>query len=120
MNRRYSFADVVVVISLLAIGIYSPFLLPKTTDATSLVVRTPDGTQSLSMLRDQVVEVEGKSGLTVIEVESGKARILRSSCPNNYRHEIEGWISQAGAALACVPNQIVLDLSGDGFDSVMR
>ncbi len=120
MSRRYSFADVVVVISLLAIGIYSPFLLPKATDATSLVVRTPDGAQSLSMLRDQVVEVEGKSGLTVIEVESGKARILRSSCPNNHRHEIEGWISQAGAALACVPNQIVLDLSGDGFDSVMR
>lgn len=119
-SRRYSLADVVVVILLLGVGLYSPYLLPKPIPATSLQVRTPEGVKSISLVRDQVLEVDGKDGPTIIEIDSGRTRIVRSTCPDNHRHQVEGWIAQGGAALACVPNQVVLDLSGNGFDSVMR
>lgn len=66
---------------------------------------------SLDLSRDAVHEADGPLGVTRIEVRAGRVRVLSSPCPRqSCRHG--GWIDAPGAALVCLPNQVVVRLPG--------
>lgn len=54
-----------------------------------------------------------------VETENGAARIKTSGCPTqDCVHQ--GWTSQAGAQLICLPNRLVVSLEGSGgVDAVL-
>jgi hypothetical protein len=81
-----------------------------------------DVVATLDLARDGVSEVAGPLGLTRIEVRGGRVRVLSSPCPRQAcRHG--GWIGAAGEVLVCLPNEVVVRLSGpraDTSDAVAR
>lgn len=72
--------------------------------------------------RDRTVEVQGPLGTTVVKIEQGRARIVSSPCPKGICTHMTD-IGQEGGMIACVPNEIVVQVSGDredGLDGVSR
>ena len=67
-------------------------------------------------------EVVTGSNRVKIEVKNGRAGIIESSCKNQIcRHA--GWIKNAGEAVICVPNKLVLEIKAvkeKNIDAVCR
>lgn len=66
-------------------------------------------TYSLNQQRD--VNVHGPIGTATISISQGKVRFSKSPCHNQYCVH-QGWLTRAGQAAICVPNQISLELLG--------
>lgn len=64
-----------------------------------------------SLSKDQIIQVEGKSGVSLIEIKQGKARFIHSPCRNQFC-VFHGWLSVAGDSTACLPNRISISLKG--------
>jgi hypothetical protein len=61
------------------------------------------------------IEVPGPLGLTLIEIEPGRARVARDPGPRQYCVQ-QGWLSRSGAVAICAPNEVSLVLTGRGSD----
>ncbi|MDR3214227.1 MAG: NusG domain II-containing protein [Azoarcus sp.] len=61
----------------------------------------------------------GPLGVTVIEIEPGRARVASDPGPRQYCVR-QGWLTRAGAVAICAPNEVSLTLTGrgGGFDSL--
>ncbi|MDP2070547.1 MAG: NusG domain II-containing protein [Methylotenera sp.] len=67
-------------------------------------------TYSLNQQRD--VHVHGPIGSATISISQGKVRFSKSPCHNQYCVH-QGWLTRAGQAAICLPNQISLELLGE-------
>lgn len=67
-------------------------------------------TYSLNQQRE--IHVHGKIGDAVISISQGKARFAKSPCNTQYCVH-QGWLTHAGQAAICLPNQISMELLGD-------
>ncbi|MDP1595437.1 MAG: NusG domain II-containing protein [Methylotenera sp.] len=88
--------------------------------ATKVQIRLGDkiyATYTLNQQRD--VHVHGPIGNAVISIAHGKARFSKSPCHNQYCVH-QGWLTRAGQAAICLPNQISLELIGESkpYDSL--
>lgn len=74
---------------------------------------------TLPLDRPGSAEVRGPLGLTRIEVQPGRARVAADPGPRQYC-VLQGWLTRAGAAAICAPNQVTLTLEGAPapFDSL--
>jgi len=120
---RLLIGDAVVIILLCAAVI--ALAVPKATGgrpARAEVEAAGDVVATLDLARDGVSEVVGPLGVTRIEVRRGRVRVLSSPCPRQAcRHG--GWIGAAGEMLVCLPNEVVIRLSGQragAIDAVAR
>lgn len=81
--------------------------------AAKVQIRVGDkiyATYSLNQQRD--IHVHGKLGDAVISIAQGKARFAQSPCHTQYCVH-QGWLTRAGQAAICLPNQISLELLGE-------
>ena len=67
-------------------------------------------------------EVTGAIGITVIEIQPGRARVLSDPGPRQYCVQ-QGWLTRADAVAICAPNHVTLQLSGrngrnGGYDTL--
>lgn len=86
----------------------------------SLIVRAQGKvTNQLSLRRTHTLSVAGPLGLTLIEIQPGRARIARDPSPRQLCVK-QGWLSRAGEVALCLPNQVSIEISGPvrGFDSI--
>jgi hypothetical protein len=70
---------------------------------------------------NQIVKVEGPIGTTEVEINQGKARILRSPCKLKVCIK-SGYIQYADRLSACLPNKVVVRIEGEkqrGLDAVV-
>lgn len=68
----------------------------------------------------KTIRVEGPQGISVLEIEEGKIRMLASPCPDHICVH-QGWISKPGEAIVCVPNEVSVAVEGDGgVDAIIR
>ncbi len=58
-------------------------------------------------------EVTGAIGVTTIEVQPGRARVLSDPGPRQYCVQ-QGWLTRANAVAICAPNHVTLQLAGRG------
>jgi len=67
----------------------------------------------------QTVTVPGPLGNSVIEIDQRRARVARDPSPRQYCVQ-QGWISRAGEAAICLPNQVSIELAGaeKAYDSL--
>ncbi|MBH1961149.1 MAG: NusG domain II-containing protein [Rhodocyclales bacterium] len=65
----------------------------------------------LSLNSARKVSVDGALGVTVIEVQPGRARVLSDPGSRQYCVQ-QGWLTRAGAVAICAPSHITLQLSG--------
>ncbi len=66
---------------------------------------------TLPLSASRRLEVPGPLGVTVIEVQPGRARVasdpgLRQYCV------LQGWLHRAGSVAICAPNQVSVSLAG--------
>ena len=73
----------------------------------------------LSLSAPRRLEVAGPLGITVIEVQPGRARVLSDPGPRQYCVH-QGWLTRANAVAICAPNHVSLALvgRGQGYDSL--
>lgn len=58
--------------------------------------------------------VEGESGaLNTVQVEPGRICIREASCPDQVCVH-QGWISDSSKPIVCLPNQVMVQISGGG------
>lgn len=65
-----------------------------------------------SLNNDKLIICHGPIGETVIRIEFGKARVLRSDCPNKICVN-SGAIDKTGQIIVCVPNKIIVKIEGE-------
>lgn len=81
-------------------------------EGTVLVV-TDTSTQAemtYDLREDNLFEVEGVIGISIIEIKDGKARFLDSPCPDKLCVNFFGWIESEVELSFCLPNQILLEV----------
>lgn len=69
----------------------------------------PDERLALSV--DQVREVRGRIGTSRLEVRDGQVRFTDSPCVGRYCVHA-GWLSRSGQVAACLPNGVVIEVTG--------
>jgi hypothetical protein len=126
MGRRWSRrlpltrGDKVLIVILLVSGLASLFLIRSVIPAGEVAVVEVDGHPvcRLDLSVDTRRTVQGPLGETVIQVRGGRVRVADSSCP--YRICVRtGWIGQAGGMIVCLPNRVVVRVTGEtGMDAV--
>ena len=102
----------IILLSLLAVY-YLFQTLWSNEHAAKVQIRIGDkiyATYSLNQQRE--IHVHGKIGDAVISISQGKARFTKSPCNTQYCVH-QGWLTRAGQAAICLPNQISLELLGD-------
>ena len=70
---------------------------------------------------NQIVQVEGPIGTTEVEINQGKARILRSPCKLKVCIK-SGYIQYADRLSSCLPNKVMVRIEGEtqrGLDAVV-
>lgn len=76
--------------------------------------------ERVALDRDRPVRVEGPQGTAGLRVRDGAIRFVHSPCTGK-RCLRRGWLSQAGEAAACVPNRVLVQVTGSsnkGWDAV--
>ena len=87
--------------------------LGNAVDARTAVIQDTDGnTFAMPLSKDDVLTVASSAGTNVIEVQSGKVRVSEADCPNQDCVE-QGWISNAGQQIVCLPHKLVVNITDE-------
>lgn len=65
----------------------------------------------LSLSENRNYLAHGPLGISRIEIHNRRARVAEDPSPRQYCVK-QGWLSQAGEAALCLPNQVSLELTG--------
>ena len=69
---------------------------------------------------NQTIRVPGPLGISRIEIRAGRARVAQDPGPLQICVR-QGWLSRAGEAALCLPNQVSIEVKGTqgkGYDSL--
>ena len=87
--------------------------LGNAVDARTVIIQDADGnTFKMPLSQDDVLTVASSAGTNVIEVQAGKVRVSEADCPNQDCVE-QGWISNAGQQIACLPHKLVVNITDE-------
>jgi hypothetical protein len=84
------------------------------------VVSAPgQSSERLPLGTDAVLEVRGRLGTSRLELRDGRARFTDSPCVGRLCVHA-GWLSRSGQVAACLPNGVVLEITGGEreFDAI--
>ena len=66
----------------------------------------------MPLSQDDVLTVASSAGTNVIEMQAGKVRVSEADCPNQDCVE-QGWISNAGQQIVCLPHKLVVNITDE-------
>ena len=70
----------------------------------------------------ETITLEGRAGEVTIEIDGDRMRFVSSQCPD-HTCERTGWISRVGQSAVCLPNRVMIKITGinqDGVDAVAQ
>lgn len=67
--------------------------------------------ETVALTQARRLSVAGPLGTTQIDIEPGRARVAADPSPRQLCVK-QGWLSQAGEAALCLPNQVSLEIRG--------
>jgi hypothetical protein len=95
-----------------AITVYSGIsIYGGSASSVHLTVKGADGSWIYSMDNDELLELKGPLGITTVELNGGKARVISSPCTNQ-SCVAAGAIHGNGQWIACLPNGVFLSIEG--------
>ncbi len=105
--------DIVVVALAAALVAASWVMLWHPAGAGERVLISVPGADNLDLplAADRQLEVSGLIGTSVISIREGRARFIDSPCVARYCVHA-GWLASAGDVAACLPNGVVLEITG--------
>ena len=113
-RTRFSFADVLVILTLLAVAalLLLGFLRSAGTASSEnlLVIRTPTETLTYPLSADRTVTVSSGNITLTVEIRDGRARVSDSDCPDKICQRT-GWISRKGETVICAPAAVRLTVT---------
>ena len=101
----------VAVLAAAAVAVSFPLLWHGGGADRVIVRRDGELIAELPLTMNKRIEVEGPIGITVIEVQPGRARVASDPGPRQYCVK-QGWLSSANAIAICAPNHVSLLLAG--------
>ena len=109
--------DKILILCLIFLGITSFFWVNKlkTPGDTALIQMDGQIKYELKLNENKKIKLHGSVGESIIQIKNGSVRILHSDCPAKICVK-SGPINQAGALIVCVPNKIVIRITGDKKD----
>ena len=69
----------------------------------------------VDLASERLIEVQGPLGVTLIEIQPGRARVAADPGPRQYCVR-QGWLTRAGSVAICAPNEVSLALTGRAAD----
>lgn len=105
--------------ALAAVAVSFPLLWRGGPAEKAVVKRDGTVVAELPLNISKRIEVQGALGVSVIEVQPGRARVAADPGPRQYCVK-QGWLTQANAVAICAPNHVTLALVGatGGYDSL--
>lgn len=108
--------NVIAVLAITAIALAAAVTanaLGNAVDARTVIIQDADGnTFKMPLSQDDVLTVASSAGTNVIEVQAGKVRVSEADCPNQDCVE-QGWISNAGQQIVCLPHKLVVNITDE-------
>ena len=91
-------------------------------DTPASLARVTDAQQHTETIRldhDQIIHVHGKLGDSVLQIQHGKIRFIKSPCTTKFCIH-SGWLQYNGDVMACLPNGVYVEVSAaeTKFDSI--
>lgn len=112
-RMRINVIAVLVITALALAAATAANALGNAVDARTAVIQDTDGnTFAMPLSKDDVLTVASSAGTNVIEVQSGKVRVSEADCPNQDCVE-QGWISNAGQQIVCLPHKLVVNITDE-------
>ncbi len=113
-------ADGFLLAILIVLTALSPRFLPAGSAGEKLTVTTNDSVTEISLDADGRHPVSGPLGTAFLVVEKGRAHLENAPCPLKIC-EAMGSIERSGQVIVCLPNRIVVKVSGpEEIDAVSR
>lgn len=123
MNKRFGKNDLILLVVLLAVaalGFYFFYFRnrPQGDQVQITIDGTVYGTYSLS--REQEIQIPDASGTTtnVLSIKDGKAKMIEANCPDKLC-EYQNAISKSGESIICLPNKVVVTVTGEQDDDTI-
>lgn len=112
-RMRINVIAVLVITALALAAATAANALGNAVDARTAVIQDADGnTFAMPLSKDDVLTVASSAGTNVIEVQSGKVRVSEADCPNQDCVD-QGWISNAGQQIVCLPHKLVVNITDE-------
>ncbi len=115
-------ADIVLFIILISCGIASSVWLSMTSHSGDKVNVTVDGREYgvYKLSEDRTIAIKRGNKLNIVKIKHGSVTMSEASCNNQVcvKHKA---ISKTGESIICLPNKVVVAISGKGanrYDSV--
>lgn len=106
----------IIIIIIIAIIIFVGFFINKKTANVANVYHGNDLILSIDLSIDKTYEVMGENGKVVIEVLNNKIRVVEENSPYHLCSK-QGFISNTGQSIICLPNRIIIELPDDSIDT---
>jgi len=97
------------VLLLSSLGIFLGVKLVSAAGTQVEVYRGETLLHSLPLHKERLLPVNSQQGRLVLQIKDGAARITEVDCPRQVCRSM-GPISQAGQAMICLPNQIIVKI----------
>lgn len=65
----------------------------------------------------QTIPVETQYGYNLIQIGEGRVRVIEADCPDQLDVK-QGYISEIGEVIVCLPNRLVIEIKGMGEGDV--
>jgi hypothetical protein len=111
--RPLKIGDIFIIILFL----FFVFFLPKNQGEKVIISVDKINNFVYPLNQDKEIIVNGKLGEAKVIIRDGRVRILNSPCPLKIC-EKKGWISKKGDFIICIPNRIVIKITGKEYDAV--
>jgi hypothetical protein len=105
-----TFVDrIIIVLALvLLIGLYWHYWRIPTTAGSHAIIFNHHS-QSVSLHQPQILKIQGRQGVSLLEVKAGKIRFIASPCQQKQCIHA-GWLKTEGDFVACLPNQVSVEI----------
>jgi len=112
MLTRY---DILLIAGFLIAALVGLGVVKYRADETDTVVVQVDGAEviRLPLAVDRRFSVDGRLGRTDMEIKDGRVRVLNSPCRRKTCVHA-GWIYKPYQTIICMPNRVVIRLTGGG------
>ena len=111
VKLKITVTDIVILICAAVFCIFIAFLLWQSAGSSFVEIKTPYGKYVYPLSENAVYEFDGTDGKSVISIQDGKVRFVKSPCPGKNCIAV-GEISKPGAFNACLPNGISVTITG--------
>lgn len=118
-SKLFRIGDLIIlgVMILAAVGVALTFLLPEKgrqveiSSGGSVIRRLP-------LDQNAVVEVEWNGQKNTVVIERSRVYVSEATCGDKLC-EKKGWISRGGESIVCLPNQLVVRITGGDVDGAL-